>query len=836
MAIKTIDETEGLDRLTENAKLVVLKAYDLARYEKSLSPKKQSRVEPRHLLVALSSQKGGVAYRVLTRLGVKVDDMLLRLIRSRGMKARKIVPSDDFNEIVFTSFVEANKLGHVYVGSEHLLLALFRHESIPVYETFQVKGLSYEVVKKAVTTMGNYQPGIFSSMPERGDNEGGALEYFARDMNQMAAAGKFLPIFGRNDEIERLIHILSRKNKNNPVLIGEPGVGKTAIVEGFVQKIRSGDVPDSLTDAKVIMLDLAVILAGAKIRGDVEERLIAVIEELKEDPNKIVFIDEIHMIIGAGTGGGGGGMDIANLLKPHLTSGDIKVIGATTFDEYQKYFEEDNALSRRFQPIQVEEISVQDSEKLMNFVRSEYEKFHGIKIGDDALIEAVKLGHRYITDRYLPDKALDLIDETAAKKRLVQRGAFKKSELSKRLDQLDKKKRRAFEAGDFETAAELQNESKKISKQLREAQKRLKTTRKRLKIDAEDIREVVSKITGIPLNTLTKSDKQGLKNLQKDLASRIIGQQEAIASVSNALKRARVGLVDQDRPLASFLFLGPTGVGKTETGKVIAENLFGDENALVQINMSEYMEAHSVSKIIGSPPGYVGYSEGGQLTEKIRRKPYSVILFDEMEKAHPDTLNILLQILDEGEVKDSKGRMVNFRNTIIIMTSNIGAEEIADDEVLGFDIGESASSSGSEENSGEDGEDRAYVDMKKKLMVELKSEMRPEFLNRIDDIVIFRGLDQEDAKEITKLLLEELSRRLEEFDINLSVSKKAIDEIVERGFSSEYGARNLRRKIQEIVEVELSNMILEGKIDVEDQEEKKVGVNFRKDKFVFEIK
>ncbi|MBN1331784.1 ATP-dependent Clp protease ATP-binding subunit [Candidatus Dojkabacteria bacterium] len=832
MATKTIDETEGLDRLTQNAKSIILKAYDLARYERFLTPKKHGLVEPRHLVIALLSQKSGVAYRVMARLGVNAEDILLRLLKPRGMKPRQVKPSDDFNEIIFASFIESNSLGHVYVGSEHLLLALFKNKTLKFFDHLKSKGIDYEVVKKAITAMGNYQPGIFSSMPGEKEKGQGALEYFAKDMNQMAAAGKFLPIFGRADEIERLIHILSRKNKNNPVLIGEPGVGKTAIVEGFVQKIRSGDVPDSLTDAKVIMLDLAVILAGAKIRGDVEERLIAVIDELKEDKNTIVFIDEIHMIVGAGTGGGGGGMDIANLLKPHLTSGDIKVIGATTFDEYQRYFEDDNALSRRFQPIQIDEISIEDAEKLLHFVRGEYEKFHGIKIGNDALIEAVNLSHRYIPDRYLPDKALDLIDETAAKKRLAQRGAFKKSALSKELEKIGKEKRKAFEAGDFELAARYQDREAAVKKQFQSEKSKLKTTRKRLKINAEDIKEVVSKITGIPLNTLSKSDKQGLQNLQKDLAARIIGQSEALENVSNSLKRARVGLVDQNRPLASFLFLGPTGVGKTETGKVIARNLFGDESALVQINMSEYMEPHSVSKIIGSPPGYIGYSEGGQLTEKIRRKPYSVVLFDEMEKAHPDTLNILLQILDEGEVKDSKGRTVNFRNTIIIMTSNIGAEEIAEDEVLGFDVGNSsakASKPGTKEEV-----DQAYIEMKKKLLIELKSEMRPEFLNRIDDIVIFRGLDQNDAKDIAVLLLNDLKERLKKFNINLSVSRKVVNEIVNLGFSSEYGARNLRRKIQEIVEVGLSNMILGGEIDTKKASQVSIGVE--KGKFEFEVK
>lgn len=826
MGTRTIDEIEGLDRISNNAKGIILKAYDIARYEQGRG---QNTLRPSHLFEAILKSKQGIGYKVLSRLGLRLDEILSDILTSRGAKPRSVVASEEFNELILGAFWEANNLGHVYVGSEHLLLSLFKLEEKGILGSLKKKGVSYEVVKRAIVSMGNYHPGVFSSMPTEAGEQAGALEYFARDMNEMAKQGKFLPIFGRNDEIDRLIHILSRKNKNNPVIIGEPGVGKTAIVEGFVQRVIAGGVPDSLTDAKVIQLDLAVILAGAKIRGDVEERLLAVIDELREDRNKIVFIDEIHMIVGAGTSGGGGGMDIANLLKPHLTSGDIKVIGATTHDEYQKYFEEDNALSRRFQSIQIEEISTTDAINLMKYVKEEYEKFHGLKISQNALEESVKLSGRYIVDRYLPDKALDVLDETAAKKRLSQRGAFQKSMLVKKLEEIRVKKLDAFRDGEFELASVLRHEELSIQQKIRNEKDKLVRTRKRLVIDGEDIRETISKITGIPVQTLSKTDKQNLKLLQKKMSKQIIGQEKALKNLSKSLKRARVGLIDENRPLGSFLFLGPTGVGKTETAKIMAEHLFGDQSALIQVNMSEYMEQHSVSKIIGSPPGYVGYQEGGQLTEKVRRKPYSVVLFDEMEKAHPDMLNILLQILEEGEISDSKGRVVNFRNTIIIMTSNIGAEDIAHDSVLGFDLSELVEEG---ESVGDDVDD-AYKKMEEKLMIELKGEMRPEFLNRIDDIVIFRGLDQGDAGHIVKLLLGELNQRLAEFNMRIDYTPAVVKKLVEEGFSAEYGARNLRRAIQDTIEVGLSELILEERVDISKGAKVKVGV--KEGEFFFEV-
>lgn len=828
MPVKTIDEVEGLDRLSRNAKTIILRAYDIARHEIRENKKEGQKVNPQHIFVALLMQKSSVAYKILQRMGIPTDQILVRLIKPRSVSPKDVEVSDDFNQIIVDAFWEANQLGHVYVGSEHLLLSLFQYDDITRITDYVGKNINFDVIKNAVVSMGNYHPGIFSSMPNENVDSKGALDYFTRDMNEMAREGKFLPIFGRNDEIERLIHILSRKNKNNPVLIGEAGVGKTAIVEGFVQRILSGDVPDALANYRVIQLDLAVILAGAKIRGDVEERLLAVLDELRKDENKVVFIDEIHMIIGAGTAGSGGGMDIANLLKPHLTSGDIKVIGATTFDEYQKYFEEDNALTRRFQPIQIDEISKEDAVGLLNYVKKEYENFHEVKIGEGAIVEAVKLSDRYITDRFLPDKALDVLDETAAKKKLSQKSILQSSVLTRKLEKARKDKNRLLKQGDLAAAADKREEEVNIQKRIDRERIKLTKKTKGESIDADDIRGVVSKMTGIPLTTMTESDVESLKNLEKSFSEQVIGQEAALDSVAAALKRARVGLMDQDRPLASFLFLGPTGVGKTETAKVIARFLFGDDQALVQVNMSEFMEPQSVSKIIGSPPGYVGYSEGGQLTEKVRRKPYSVVLFDEVEKAHPDTLNVLLQILDEGEIRDSKGRNVNFRNTIIIMTSNIGAEAIAKDDVLGFDM---------HENDGEDEQrDGAYDEMKDKLLVELKDEMRPEFLNRIDEIVIYRGLDKTDAQQISQLLLERLQKRLEQFNLKLSWNDDVVKYIADEGFSEEYGARNLRRTIQEVIETRLSELILEDKIDTEKGSKVKVSRDKKEKDLKFDIK
>jgi len=828
MSVQTLDEIEGLNRLNTNARSAILRAYDLARYE--VRAKRASRkVQPTHLFAGILMKKGSVAARALSRLGIDVEKLLLDLVKPRTRKPYKVTVSEEFNKVIYGAFFQANKLGHVYVGSEHLLLSIFKQKNTRVVGNLMKKGVTYDMLKNVIVTMGNYYPGIFSSMPTDRQETSGALEYFTRDMNQMAREGKFLPVFGRQDEVDRLIHILSRKNKNNPVLIGEAGVGKTAIVEGFVQRILSGDVPDALAKYRVIQLDLAIILAGAKIRGDVEERLLAVIDELQKDKNKVVFIDEIHMIVGAGTAGSGGGMDIANLLKPHLTSGAIKVIGATTFDEYQKYFEEDNALTRRFQPIRIEEISQDDSVKLLEYVKNQYESFHEIKIGQDAIEEAVNLSSRYITDRFLPDKALDVIDETAAKVKLGQKSILQSSVLTRGIEKVRKDKLKDLEKGDFASAAEKRIEEKKITDRLEKERAKLSKKRKRKTISGDDVKEVVSRITGIPLTTMSRSDVESLRSLKKFFSERIIGQMEALESVESSLKRARVGLMDQNRPLASFLFLGPTGVGKTETAKIIAEFLFGDNKALLQVNMSEFMEQHSVSKIIGSPPGYVGYSEGGHITEKVRRKPYSVVLFDEIEKAHPDTLNVLLQILEEGEIRDSKGRNVNFRNTIVIMTSNIGAEEIAEDEVLGFDMTNPDLAMDTDEK----GEEIAYKEMKKKLLVELKSEMRPEFLNRIDDIVIFRGLDKKDARKITKLLLAELNERLASFDIDLGASVKLVNYIADQGFSTEYGARNLRRKIQELIETELSEMMLKRQIGA--GKKARVKVDYKDDELVFKV-
>jgi len=815
------DNVKNLSRLTRNLTKVLLNSFELARKRGS------HEVTAKDIFTAILANPNCIAGRLLVRLGMDLE--ATRLTLEQDYSSSELINftpelGEQARHLMTRSFLLASEMGHVYVGTEHILLAILQEENEEFVRELIANGLNYEFVKGAILNFGVYQPGVFADSDEKLEDEEKQenIYFFARDMNKLAQEGRYMKVWGRDEEIERIIHILSRKTKNNPVIVGEAGVGKTAVVEGLVQRIQSGKVPASFKNKKIIQLDLSAILAGSKIRGDVEERLLSIIDDLAEHPDWIVFIDEIHMIVGAGAAGSGGTMDIANMLKPHLTSGDIRVIGATTYDEFQKHIEDDPALERRFQPVMIDELSVEDSKKVLKLLRPSFEKFHGVRITEEALIEAVELSSRYITNKYLPDKAIDVLDEAAAGKKVSsEKTGTGLVDIRKQLSSIKKLKNKALDQGDIGTAVEQRHEEVALEKKINQANKtQSRKPGRTLVIDGEDIRKVISKWSKVPVVTMKSDDYKKLSELEKNLKKRIIGQKDGIERIASVLKRARLGLSYEKRPMASFLFLGPTGVGKTETAKEIARTYFGDEKALIQVDMSEYMEQHSVSKLIGSPPGYVGFQEGGQLTEKIRRRPYSVVLFDEIEKAHPDLLNIMLQILDEGSLQDAKGRKVNFKNTIIIMTSNIGATQIGKDEVLGFgvDIEEEADKQ----------VDKAFEKMQETLVAELKDILPPEFLNRIDDIVIFRGLDEDDARKITKILLDELNVRLKPKSIQVAVTKNAINYIAEEGFDSEYGARNIRRKIQELVENALADYILTRNIQPDNK--KQVIVKMEKSK------
>ena len=813
MQTQFVDELKALEKFSENAKRAVVESFDIAR--KIGSP----RVFSEHLFAAILKNKKSIATRLLEKLNLDSEATTKSIVgeETDGVKTghKKVELSDEVKQILSESFLKAKELGHVYVGTEHILLALMRHKDLPFVSNLNELGLNYDTVLSNLMTFATYQPGMFSKVADQEEiDDQSALSFFVKDLNKQAEEGKFLPVVGREDEIERMIHILSRRTKNNPILVGEAGVGKTAIVQGLAQRIVEGKVPASFKNKKIVLLDLAAILAGSKVRGDIEERLLAIIDEVAKDPEIIVFIDEIHMIVGAGATGNAS-MDIANILKPHLTSGEFRVIGATTYSEYQQYIETDEALTRRFQQVRVNEVNAEDAIKVLKILKTSFEKYHGTTITDEAVEEAIKLSDRYITDRYLPDKSIDLLDEAAAKVKLGKEGNIAGyQELKNKLDEIKKEKVRMVKGSDLQGALGLKNEENEIQKQLDEMLKVKETKNKKFLVDVEDIRTVVSKWTGVPINTLGSSDFKSLKGLDGVLGKRIIGQENAVKRVALALKRGRVGLSDASRPLASLMFLGPTGVGKTEMAKVVAKELYGSEDALIQVDMSEYMEQHSVSKLVGSPPGYIGYQEGGQLTEKIRRKPYSVVLFDEIEKAHPELLNILLQVLDEGHLQDSKGRKVNFKNTVVIMTSNIGAREIGDDKVIGFELG--TKEVDEKEEKDEKKIDQAFEEMQKNLLEELKDTLSPEFINRLDDIIIFKGLGKKDAVRIASLLLEDTNERLKEKGYKLEVDKQVIKHVIDEGFSKDYGARNIRRKIQELIE----NSFAESLIDLGIKESK----------------
>ena len=765
-----------------------------------------------HILYGLSKEGSGVAAKVLENQEVepqKILDKIDELIGREDKTEETLGFTPRTKRVIENAFIEAKKLGYNYIGTEHLLIGILREAdsiaarilldlnvNIPKLYNEIIKVINDEEIgedgtntKKETRRKGSY-------------NSTATLNQFGEDLTKKAEEGKLDPVVGRKEEIQRVIQILSRRTKNNPCLIGEPGVGKTAVVEGLAQKIVAGDIPEILKDKRVVTLDISGMVAGAKYRGDFEERIKKALNEVKKAGDVILFIDEIHTIVGAGAADGA--IDAANILKPLLARGEIQLIGATTLNEYRKYIEKDSALERRFSPVNVKEPTPSDTIEILNGLRDKYEAHHNVKITKEAIEAAVKLSVRYINDRFLPDKAIDLIDEASSRARIkTYTEPENLKELQTKIEEIEKDKEEAVRSQKFEKAASLRDKEKELKEKYeKEEQKwKNKNTKQVTNITEENIAEVISTWTGIPAYKITEDENERLKNLEKELHKRVVGQNEAVEAVAKAIKRGRVGLKDPNRPIGSFLFLGPTGVGKTELSKALAQCLFGDESSMIRIDMSEYMEPHSVSKLIGSPPGYVGFDEGGQLTEKIRRKPYAVILFDEIEKAHPDVMNMLLQILEDGRLTDSQGRTVNFKNTVIIMTSNLGARVITDKKSLGFSNNEK------QEDSQKD-----YEETKKEVMQILKKELRPEFINRIDEIIVFHKLNDEEIRKIVDIMIAEVERRLKEQNIEIEVDDSVKDLIAKTGVDKAFGARPLRRTIQNLLEDKLAEEILDGNI------------------------
>ncbi|MFZ2860506.1 MAG: ATP-dependent Clp protease ATP-binding subunit, partial [Ruminococcus bromii] len=748
----------------------------------------------------------------LNECGVTEDALREKLESINGTMSLVELTPDDFTprtkRVLRAAVIISSKTGYTYVGTEHLLLAILSESDSYAVAFLEELGVSVERLAQAVSKgmQGGAEEGFGGfeneSAPNGSQKGGSALDKFGRDLTQAAKNGEIDPVIGREKEIQRVIQILSRRTKNNPVLIGEPGVGKTAVAEGLALEIAKGNVPEILKDKRVVSLDLTGMVAGAKYRGDFEERIKAAIDEVKKSKNTILFIDELHTIVGAGAAEGSA--DAANILKPSLARGDFQVIGATTLNEYRKYIEKDAALERRFQPVKVGEPTPEQAVQILKGLRDSYEAHHKVKITDEAINAAVTLSSRYIADRYLPDKAIDLIDEGASKVRLASlTSPDNVKELEDEIADYEKEKASAINEQDFERAARLRDEQKELQTKLDDAKKKWQEQQKGNsgEVTAEDIAKIVSEWTGIPVVQLTKEESERLLNMENVLHERVIGQSEAVTAIAKAIRRGRVGLKDPKRPVGSFIFLGPTGVGKTELCKALAEAMFGDENAMLRLDMSEYMEKHTVSKLIGSPPGYVGFEEGGQLTEKVRRKPYSVVLFDEIEKAHPDVFNMLLQILEDGRLTDSQGRTVDFKNTIIIMTSNVGARLITEKQSsLGFN------------SENENAEESEKKDIKELVTGELRKVFRPEFLNRVDDIIVFNKLNKDEIKQIAVKMLKTLENRLDKMNIKISFTDNAISEIADKGFDENYGARPLRRAIQNEIEDPLSEQMLEGKV------------------------
>ncbi len=765
-----------------------------------------------HILYGLVKEGSGVAATALNECGVTEDALREKLESINGTMSLVELTPDDFTprtkRVLRAAVIISSKTGYTYVGTEHLLLAILSESDSYAVAFLEELGVSVERLAQAVSKgmQGGAEEGFGGfeneSAPNGSQKGGSALDKFGRDLTQAAKNGEIDPVIGREKEIQRVIQILSRRTKNNPVLIGEPGVGKTAVAEGLALEIAKGNVPEILKDKRVVSLDLTGMVAGAKYRGDFEERIKAAIDEVKKSKNTILFIDELHTIVGAGAAEGSA--DAANILKPSLARGDFQVIGATTLNEYRKYIEKDAALERRFQPVKVGEPTPEQAVQILKGLRDSYEAHHKVKITDEAINAAVTLSSRYIADRYLPDKAIDLIDEGASKVRLASlTSPDNVKELEDEIADYEKEKASAINEQDFERAARLRDEQKELQTKLDDAKKKWQEQQKGNsgEVTAEDIAKIVSEWTGIPVVQLTKEESERLLNMENVLHERVIGQSEAVTAIAKAIRRGRVGLKDPKRPVGSFIFLGPTGVGKTELCKALAEAMFGDENAMLRLDMSEYMEKHTVSKLIGSPPGYVGFEEGGQLTEKVRRKPYSVVLFDEIEKAHPDVFNMLLQILEDGRLTDSQGRTVDFKNTVIIMTSNVGARLITEKQSsLGFN------------SENENAEESEKKDIKELVTGELRKVFRPEFLNRVDDIIVFNKLNKDEIKQIAVKMLKTLENRLDKMNIKISFTDNAVSEIADKGFDENYGARPLRRAIQNEIEDPLSEQMLEGKV------------------------
>ena len=763
-----------------------------------------------HVLIGLTKVKNGVAAKALEELGLVTEDIFEAVEEHVGRgnkKATSIYMTPRVKHVLELAIQVANHMNHNYVGTEHILLGLLSDGSGVAVAILRAMNIRSNDVVEAIRSILGSNKGSNNGGQEgiNSNNDLGELSDFATDLNESAKQGKIDPVIGRDTEIQRVIQILSRRTKNNPVLIGEPGVGKTAIAEGLAQRIVTGNVPEILRNKRIISLSIGSMLAGAKYRGEFEERLKKAIDEVQQHDDMIIFIDEIHTLVGAGATEGA--MDAANILKPALARGEFQVIGATTLDEYKKHIEKDAALERRFQPVQVGEPNEEDALEILKGLRDRYEAFHKAKITDEALTAAVSLSSRYITDRFLPDKAIDVVDEAASKVRMkVFSAAPDVKALEDRLNTVKKEKEAAVTSQDFEKAAKLRDEEQSLLKEIGDKKSVAKEkSDQKLIVTEEDIATVVAQWTGIPVAKIAEEESETLLHLEEELHKRVVGQDEAVTAVAKAVRRARAGLKDPKRPIGSFLFLGPTGVGKTELARALASSLFGDESAMIRLDMSEYMEKHTVSRLVGAPPGYVGYEEGGQLTDAVRRKPYSVILLDEVEKAHADFFNILLQVLDDGRLTDSQGRTVDFRNTVIIMTSNLGAKALhKNSPELGF-LAAKKSDSNVDENKGID-----FKEAKKSVMDAVKRHFRPEFLNRIDEMIVFHPLTEEDLKEIVTILMSDVTKRLEERDLQLEISPEAMQLLVKEGSDFTMGARPLKRAIQRLIEDPVSDLILKG--------------------------
>ena len=786
-----------IERYTEGAKRALVIAQ-----EKAIEFK-HNYVGTEHVLLGLVEEEKSVSARALAALGIKGKELEAEVVAAVGKGTHsggQLQMTPRTKHVLNLAQEAANSRGHNYIGTEHILLGLLSDGGGVAMQLLASKGIRPEdVVEKVNAIVGGDETG--GTPAQGGTGDLGDISDYAIDLNESAKQGKIDPVIGRDTEIQRVIQILSRRTKNNPVLIGEPGVGKTAIAEGLAQRIVSGDVPDVLRDKRIISVNLGSMLAGAKYRGEFEERLKKVMDEVQSHDDMIVFIDEIHTLIGAGASEGA--MDAANILKPALARGNFQVIGATTLDEYKKHIEKDAALERRFQPVQVGEPSEEDALHILKGLRDRYEAFHKVQITDDALAAAVHLSSRYIADRFLPDKAIDVMDEAASKVRMAVFTATPDVKaLEDELLRVRKEKEAAITAQDFEQAAVLRDKEKELEADIASKQEDSnKESESKLVVTESEIAAVVSEWSGIPVSRVAEEESERLLKLEEELHQRVIGQEEAVVAVSKAVRRARAGLKDPKRPIGSFLFLGPTGVGKTELARSLASNLFGDENAMIRIDMSEYMEKHAVSRLVGAPPGYVGYDEGGQLTEAVRRRPYSVILFDEVEKAHPDFFNILLQVLDDGRLTDNQGRTVDFRNTVIIMTSNLGAKYLKEDTAaMGFLAAK---------ESGDTKKDTESA--KKEVLQAVKAHFRPEFLNRVDEMIVFHALETEQLQQIVRILLQSVTTRLHEQGMELEVSDEAMAKIVEEGTDVAMGARPLKRAIQRLVEDPISDAILEGR-------------------------